>query len=305
MADFFGDALANNLTGTALADNMFGDGGNDTLNGGGGNDNLFGDSGNDSLFGGAGQDFLYGGEGNDTLDATGGGPDTLRGGVGNDVYIVDSTIDNLVEGLNQGIDTVRSSVSYTLGANLENLVLTGIGNINGTGNGLNNNITGNSGNNSLSGGAGNDSLSGGAGNDTLTGGAGSDTLAGGAGNDVLIDGGGNDRFLFNTALPAAGVDRIDNLSVGVDKIVLDKTIFAALETVPIAGGAVLLATDFQSTAIIPPALSSAEIVYNPNTGNLFYNANGIAPGFGAGGGQFATLVGSPNNLSRTDFLVVA
>jgi Ca2+-binding RTX toxin-like protein len=258
---------------------------------------------------------MYGGEGNDTLDATGQGPDNLFGGIGNDVYIVDSIGDNLVEdALNGGIDTVRSSVNYTLDANVENLVLTGIANISGNGNALNNEITGNSGSNNLSGGAGNDTINGGAGNDNMSGGAGndsmiggsgSDTLAGGAGNDVLIDGGGNDRFLFNTAVAANNVDTINSLSVNIDKIILDKTIFSALETIPVAGGAVLVANDFDNIAGGNAALSSAEIVYDNTTGNLFYNANNAAAGFGVGGGLFATLVGSPNNVSRTDFLVVA
>ncbi len=299
MANLFGNNLANNLTGGVAADNIFGAGGNDILNGGGGNDNIYGDSGNDLLTGGAGLDFMYGGEGDDTLNATGEGNDNLFGGIGNDVYQVNRTTDNLVENSNQGIDIVRSSVSYTLDANVENLVLTESANINGTGNVLGNQITGNSGNNTLNGLGG---------NDTITGGAGSDTLNGGAGSDVLIDGGGNDRFLFNTALPAAGVDTINNLSIGIDKIVLDKTVFAALET---GAGNILLAGDF-STINVAAGLevgvagnSLDEIVYNRLTGNLFYNPNNAVAGFGVGGGQFATIVGSPDNLSNTDFLVVA
>ncbi|MBO3762527.1 hypothetical protein J5J09_22415, partial [Ciceribacter sp. L1K22] len=86
--------------------------------------------------------------------------------------------DQVQEMAAQGTDTVRASISYTLGGSVENLVLTGSGNLTGTGNSLANVITGNSGNNTLSGLAGNDRLDGGAGNDTLDGGAGNDTLIG-------------------------------------------------------------------------------------------------------------------------------
>jgi len=292
LANLFGDNLANNLTGGGAADNIFGAGGNDTLNGGGGNDNIYGDSDNDSLNSGAGLDFMYGGEGNDTLNALAAGADDLFGGIGNDVYIVNWTGDNLVEGPIQGIDIVESSASYTLDDNVENLLLTGPFNINGTGNNLNNNIRGNSGNNTLSGSGGNDTLSGGGGNDTLTGGLGSN------------------QFLFNTAVAPTNVDRITDFYIPLnDRIILDRSVFSALET---PANSVLLATDF-AVINVPGGLgeilaagnSTDEIVYNRRTGNLFYNPNNNTPGFGAGGGQFATLVGSPNNLSNTHFRVVA
>src|SRR5262249_22598158 len=95
------------------------------------------------------------------------GADTLAGGTGNDIYIVDNTGDTVTENSGEGTDTVRSSATYTLSANVENLTLTGSSNINGIGNSLNNTITGNSGDNTLSGGVGNDTLDGGSGIDTI------------------------------------------------------------------------------------------------------------------------------------------
>jgi len=291
MATLFGTNGANNLVGGVAADTILGAGGNDTLNGGGGNDNISGDSGNDSLIGGAGLDFMYGGEGNDTLNATEAGIDNLFGGIGDDVYIVSSTADNLVEGPNQGIDIVRSSVSYVLDDNVENLLLTGGAAVNGTGNVLNNQITGNSSNNTLSGLGGNDTLNGGGGTDTLTGGLGSN------------------QFLFDTALATAGVDSITDFSIFLnDKIVLDKSVFSALETV---AGNPLTAADFSvinvaaASEVAIAGTTLNEIVYNRLTGSLFYNPNNNVLGFGVGGGRFATIVNSPDNLSNTDFRVVA
>lgn len=112
-------------------------------------------------------DTLVGSSGNDTLDGKL-GADTMTGGNGNDVYVVDNASDRVVETntSTSQIDTVQASVSWTLGANLENLVLTGVSAINGTGNERDNFITGNAANNVLNGAAGADSMSGGDGNDT-------------------------------------------------------------------------------------------------------------------------------------------
>ncbi len=120
---------------------------------------------NNVLTGNSAVNTLTGGAGNDTLNG-GAGNDTMVGGTGDDTYYVDSTSDVVTENASEGTDTVNSSVTLTLGNNVENLVLTGTSAINGTGNTLNNTITGNSAANTLSGGTGADTLIGGAGNDT-------------------------------------------------------------------------------------------------------------------------------------------
>jgi Ca2+-binding RTX toxin-like protein len=145
---------------------------------------FYGLNGNDYLIGGVGADTLDGGDGNDTLDGKG-GVDSLIGGKGDDYYIVDSQTANIYEAANQGKDTVRSSVSFSLAystklANIENLYLTGSASLSGTGNSLDNIITGNDGNNILKGGAG---------NDTIFGGLGADLIQGDEGNDYLVGGG--------------------------------------------------------------------------------------------------------------------
>ncbi len=112
---------------------------------------------NNSIMGNTANNILSGDAGNDTI----------TGGTGNDTYIVDAQDDIVTETsiIVTEIDSVQSSFTYTLGSNLENLILTGISAINGTGNTLNNRVTGNAANNILSGGAGSDTMTGGTGND--------------------------------------------------------------------------------------------------------------------------------------------
>lgn len=127
-------------------------------------DVLLGMAGNDKLLGFNKQDRLIGGDGNDKLDGGKGG-DILKGGKGNDIYIVDNAKDKVREKTGQGLDTVQASVNFVLGANLENLILTGNNALSSTGNALANTITGNSADNLIDGGIGADTMIGGTGND--------------------------------------------------------------------------------------------------------------------------------------------
>lgn len=183
-----GNALNNVITGNSGANLLRGEGGNDRLNGGDGNDTLQGGDGHDRLDGGAGDD-------------------SLAGGLGNDIYYVGSAGDTVAENVGEGTDSVRSTISWTLGDNLETLVLTGSGDTSGTGNGLNNVITGNAGANVLRGEGGDDRVVGGAGNDSIEGGAGRDTVFGGSGADSFVFREGD--FAGSTA---AAADKIGDFS---------------------------------------------------------------------------------------------
>ncbi|HYX14405.1 MAG TPA: pre-peptidase C-terminal domain-containing protein [Nostoc sp.] len=214
MAFFFGTTSPDNISGTS---------GNDTIVGWAGNGNANSPSGNDILNGLGGNDSLAGGTANDTLNG-GLGADTLIGGAGDDTYIVDSPVDRITEAANSGTDTVRSSVSYTLGANLENLTLREGGDISGTGNSLSNFIFGNTSNNTLNGGGGNDTLDGSDGNDILNGGDGNDSLQGGPGNEVLNGGAGDDILIGifpGSSLPP-GIGETDRFTggAGADRFIL-------------------------------------------------------------------------------------
>jgi Ca2+-binding RTX toxin-like protein len=132
------------------------------------------------------------------------GNDRLEGRGGDDIYGVNTTSDVVIEAVNAGTDQIRSTVSYTLSANVENLTLQGTSAINGTGNDLGNRLVGNSAANILKGGIGADVLDGSAGKDTLTGGTEFDTFVfkkGEISGDIITDFIGNganagDRLIF-------------------------------------------------------------------------------------------------------------
>ncbi len=250
------------LQGTASADSITGFATDDTINGLGGNDYLYGLEGNDILNGGTGQDYLYGGTGNDT-------------------YYLDSTADVVTDNLNEGMDTVTINLTYTLPANVENLILTGTSAINGSGNDLGNAITGNLAANQLNGNAGNDKLDGGTGNDTLDGGLGDDVLTGGAGKDI---------FKFTTA---GNIDTITDFVVIDDTIKLENAVFKKLTTTGTLG--------VSRFKIATQAVDADDyIIYNNVTGTLLYDADGSGAGTAI---QFAT-VGVGLSMTNADFVVI-
>ncbi len=183
-----------------------------TLTGTSGADTLTGGAGDDTLSGLAGNDMLVGNAGNDKLDG-GAGNDTMLGGPGNDIYVVNSTSDIVTENANDGIDTVQSSVTLTLGANVENLTLTGTSAINGTGNTLDNMLVGNSGTNTLTGGGGNDSLNGGSGKDKLLGGTGDDVYFVDNTGDVVTENANEGTDLVNSSVTHTLGNNLENLTL--------------------------------------------------------------------------------------------
>ena len=203
-----------------------------TLTGGAAIDG-FGNTLNNVILGNAATNRMEGLAGNDTLNGGAGG-DTMLGGAGNDLYVVDDIGDRPIEtAAADGVDLVESSITWTLGAWLENLRLTGTAATLGFGNELDNIIWGNVAANRISGLAGNDTLDAGAGNDTLLGGngadsmlggagddsmagdAGADTLDGGTGGDEMLGGDGDDLYLVDhwwdqaiESAPTGGIDHV-------------------------------------------------------------------------------------------------
>lgn len=202
-------------------------GGDGAINGSGNRrDNVI--AGNEAanvLKGGLGSDTLLGGGGDDVFFDWR-GANLMVGGAGDDTYHIDHKRNRIEEAAGEGTDTVLSSVNFTLrfhSQHIENLLLTGAGDISGTGNGLDNVIVGNAGNNRLDGAWG---------DDRLDGGAGDDILIGHVGDDVLTGGAGADEFRFESG---GGADRVTDFDVAQDRLAFGAGIAPGALTVAAQG----------------------------------------------------------------------
>ena len=275
------------------------------------NDTLTGNGGSNLLIGGLGDDLLDGGTGTDTASyetatagvtvnlSTVGGQntvsagtdtlnnfenlkgsnfnDTLTGNTGNNL-IIDSLGNDVLDGL-AGTDTV-SYETATAGVTVS-LALAGVQNTVGAGTDTLSNF---------------ENLRGGNFNDILTGNAGNNTLTGGAGNDTMTGGSGQDNFVFNTTLNAStNKDTITDFSPVDDTLTLENAIFTQF----VATGAIPAGT-FVANAGGVAGDANDFLLYDTNTGKLFYDADGNGAGAKV---EFVTLVGIPA-LTAADFSII-
>ncbi len=258
------------INGTDLNDSLVGTGLAETLNAFGGNDTLLAGDGDDTLNGGAGRDRMEGQAGNDTM----------VGGADNDTYYVTDLGDEVIEATAEGGDSVYATLSWTLAANIENLILQTSADINATGNLGKNTLTGNAGENQLSGLAGADTLNGAAGNDRLIGGAGKDVLTGGADADT---------FVF-AEFGKSHRDTIKDFVHGVDVIELDDAIFGlpigALNPARLAFG-------------INAGDADDRLIYDAATGSLYFDSDGT----GVRSKELVALLTIGNVLTADDILI--
>jgi Ca2+-binding RTX toxin-like protein len=201
----------------------------DVLISGTGPFNLVGNAVDNRLVGNGANNTLNGGAGSDVLEG-GGGADTMIGGLGDDTYVVDSVADVIVENLNEGIDTVQTSISYSIALHpgLENITLAQpeqgfTFNINATGNDLDNVLTGNMDANILIGGEGNDTLI-------------ADGVRSSINSDQLIGGPGDDTYVVGTKFQR-GYTISENTNEGLDTIqsYMSETLPANVENLVLLG----------------------------------------------------------------------
>jgi Ca2+-binding RTX toxin-like protein len=209
----------------------------------------------------------------------------MVGGAGGDGYFVDNALDVVTELANQGNDTVDASISYTLGANVENLELLGTARLAGTGNGLDNSITGNGAANVLQGGDGDDRLVGGGGKDTLTGNLGADGFVLNSpteGPDIIVD--------FASIIDSGGSPDTDFLEISSSGFSPD-LVGLLHPTLVVAGS--------NTAANSGPGAYFIYDNFGGHAGTLYFDATG---GSGVDATPIAILTGTPQ-LSATDIQI--
>jgi Ca2+-binding RTX toxin-like protein len=228
--------------------------------------NVFGGDGKDRLYAGAGNDALSGQAGDDTLMG-GAGADYLGGGAGSDRAAYTSAKAGVTVSLANASLNTGDAKGDTFNS-VENLV----------GSNFSDNLFGDNARNVISGGAGND------------------TIKGYRGNDVLAGGTGKDIFVFNSALSAStNVDTITDFLAVDDTIQLDNAVFTAL-----AATGVMASGAFRVNTTGLAQDSSDRIIYETDTGELYYDANGNA----AGGGVLFAKLDPGLALTNADFVVI-
>lgn len=288
-----GNSLSNELTGNARNNTLKGLSGSDTINGGSGNDRLEGGNGIDVLKGDSGKDTLLGGA----------GADILNGGSGNDVMIGGSGRDTAsYAGASKGVSVslAKTYAQNVGGSGTDTITLV-------------ENLEGSRFSDKLSGNAVDNFLYGGSGNDVVSGGAGSDTLSGGLGKDKLIGGSNADYFLFDSPLGAGNIDVITDYLAGSsdgwepndDRILLSSKIFKAFGVNPHPGA------DRDDYHLINRGMVRVNnsgkaqdandfLIYERDTGKLFYDADGNGKGAAIQFAQIGTKV-HPSFLNNEDF----
>ena len=139
-----------------------------------------------------------------------------------------------------------------------------------------------------------DIIKGSYGADALYGYKGKDVLTGGDGVDILDGGKGKDTYVFN-ADPVLGVDTISKYEKG-EHIELKAKYFAGL----VAGE--LLPEQF----VVGSAAQDADdhIIFNPNTGYLYHDADGSGELSAVPFARIANYVTGLDHLGAEDFLII-
>jgi Ca2+-binding RTX toxin-like protein len=197
----------------------------------------------------------------------------LRGGLGSDTYVVQNSGDVIVESGGQGVDEVRSSVSYTLtaGADVETLRTTddnGTTAINLTGNASGNHVIGNNGSNTLNGGGGN--------------------------GDELEGRGGDDTYVVNNANVAITESGGQGTDTAIASVSYTLTAGADVENLRTSN-------DNGTAAISLTGNNTGNIVTGNNGNNILNGAGGDDDLIGRGGQDqflFNTALDAANNVDR-------